>query len=111
MKFVLSAPPENIIGKTDDWGFGWNFTVYAVGGTDCPVGSYDVEECENKVQVPVVAATTEGGEPHDPQGGMPAGEPLGLQTVYCDYGIKTKLRCDIWVTAALLQGAKSVGIS
>lgn len=32
VKFALSAPPENIIGKTDDWGIGWNFTVYAVGG-------------------------------------------------------------------------------
>ncbi|MGW5377011.1 hypothetical protein ACWESM_16310 [Nocardia sp. NPDC003999] len=111
VKFVLSAPTENINSKTDDWGFGWNFKVWAIGGTECPKATHNPDDCKNKTQVPVIAASTEGGADHDPRGGMPAGDPLGLQTVYCDYGQKTRLRCDLWVTAALLKGAEGQKIN
>ncbi|MFE9583042.1 hypothetical protein ACFYO1_42180 [Nocardia sp. NPDC006044] len=110
VKFVLAAPSSNVTTKTDDWGFGWNFLAYANGGTECPKGSHDPEACANKISVPVRAASTEGGAEREPKGGMPAGDPLGLQTVYCDYGAAAKLRCDLWVTAALDKGAKGRGI-
>ncbi len=111
VKFVLSAPPSNVTSKTDDWGFGWNFLVYANGGTECPKGNPDPQACANKVSVPVKAASTEGGDDYEPTGGMPAGEPLGLQTVYCDYGQQSLLRCDLWVTAALAKAAEGQGIN
>ncbi|MBF6185987.1 hypothetical protein [Nocardia farcinica] len=82
----------------------WNFRVWATGGTDCSDPAR-VETCKNQVQVPVIGASTEGGDDYEPLGGMPAGDPLGLQTVYCDYGDVTRLRCEIWVTAALIEGA------
>ncbi|MGF0320524.1 hypothetical protein [Nocardia fluminea] len=110
-KFVLSAPSSNMNSKTDGWGFGWNFYVYAVGGDECPKGTTDPELCQNKINVTVRAATTDGGADHEPTGGMPAGDPLGLQTVYCDNGNVQLLRCDLWVTAALAKGATGQGIN
>lgn len=111
VKFVLSAPNSNINSKSDEWGFGWNFLVYANGGTECPKGSHDPDDCENKVSIKVRAATTEGGAQYWDNAGMPVGDPLGLQTVYCDYGDVTRLRCDLWVTAALVKGAEGQNIN
>jgi hypothetical protein len=111
VKFVLSAPNSNVTSKTDEWGFGWNFAVYAVGGTECPKGSTNANACKNQLSVPVIGASTEGGAANDPRGGMPAGDPLGLQTVYCDYGDANRLRCDLWVTAALIKGAEGQKIN
>jgi hypothetical protein len=50
VKFVLSAPGSNVTTKTDDWGFGWNFHVWARGGTECSEPG-NVETCKNKVEV------------------------------------------------------------
>lgn len=108
--FVLTADSSRTWSKSDEWGFGWNFEVTAQRGMECPEGATEVSDCNVIQQMDVRAASTEGGDDYEPRGGMPAGEPLGLQTVYCLMNPPTELRCPPWVTNAMVAGAGKLNI-
>lgn len=96
IQFVLQAPYYFEVAS-DIGGKGYNFVSYAQR-KEC-----DAEgNCEVKEDQKVVAATTTGN--NDYYYGMPAGHPIGLVTVYCDYGDPLKLLCKDWVDVALAAG-------
>ncbi len=55
--------------------------------------------CEIIKKQPVIAVASTRKE--DTYYDMPGGDPLGLMTLYCDYGDPTRLRCEPWVNTAL----------
>lgn len=96
MVFVLQSPYN--FETTNDLGTGWNFIAYAREKQCSPPG----QNCQFLQEQKVVAGTSEANV--DEYYDMPAGDPVGLLTVYCDYGVPTRLRCDPWVTRALSNG-------
>lgn len=108
--FVLTAEPNRTVSKSDGWGPGWEFTVTAQQGRGCKNGVIAVGNCQQIQQMDVTAASTMGGDDYEPSGGMPAGDPLGLQTVYCRMTPYTELRCPDWVTNAMVAGAGKLDI-
>ncbi|MFI8977476.1 hypothetical protein ACIGO9_31670 [Nocardia asteroides] len=91
-EFVLKSSSSF---KTTD---GWNFIAFGrekvcnTGGRDCRV---------TKEQRVVGASSEKNSEEYYD---MPAGNPVGLLTVYCDYGDPVRLKCEDWVNKALKNG-------
>ncbi len=102
---------SDVRSKADDWGQGYTFHSFIQSEAQCSI-EWDepVGDCAGvKSIMNVVMAVTEGGAGHDPQGGMKAGTPLGLQTAYCDMrqvGQETPdLLCPGYVTSDLVEMA------
>ncbi|WP_343467052.1 hypothetical protein AAI421_28540 (plasmid) [Rhodococcus aetherivorans] len=114
VKAVLNS--SNVNQVSSPWGgSGWNYHAWSAFGEGCAYDAPDAS-CGRAEQLHVVGVSTTGGADYDPQGGMPAGTPLGLQTVYCDYNDNGQeddagLRCAEWVTAALLDIAYDEGLA
>lgn len=96
IQFALKAPYFFAVAS-DIGGTGYNFVSYA-RRKECD----EKGNCEFTDEQKVVAATTTGNS--DYYYGMPAGHPVGLVTVYCDYGDPTRLLCEPWVDVALAAG-------
>ncbi len=64
-----------------------------------PVCQNDGRDCTPRKQQKVVGASS--SKDAETYFDMPAGNPVGLLTVYCDYGDTTRLRCEDWVNKAL----------
>ncbi|MGW6421418.1 hypothetical protein ACWF82_01980 [Nocardia sp. NPDC055053] len=77
---------------------GWNFIAYGREKV-CQQGG---RQCRVTKEQKVVGASSEknAAEYYD----MPAGNPVGLLTVYCDYGDPVRLKCEDWVNKALKNG-------
>lgn len=93
--FILQSPYN--FETTSDLGPGWNFVAYAREKEREPDGEWIILQ-EQKV----IAATSEANR--DEYYDMPAGNPVGLITAYCDFGNPAKLRCQDWVTKGLSNG-------
>ncbi|MGX1773697.1 hypothetical protein ACWIGW_16415 [Nocardia brasiliensis] len=76
---------------------GYNFTAYARE----LVCEKDGQRCAPRKQQKVIAASSTKNPDKGLYYEMPAGNPVGLLTVYCDYGDPVKLRCEDWVNKAL----------
>ena len=93
--FILKSPYN--FETTSDLGPGWNFVAYARKKERQSDGTWKIL-AEQKV----IAATSEANR--DEYYDMPAGNPVGLITAYCDFGNPLKLRCQDWVTKGLSNG-------
>ena len=96
----------------DDWG-GSGYTIHSFTESEAGCSmewEQNVGDCVgDRAFMNVVMVVTTGGADFDPQGGMPVGFPLGMQTTYCDQyqqGQETpELRCPGWVTSDLIEFA------
>ncbi|WP_378730441.1 hypothetical protein [Nocardia brasiliensis] len=87
--FVLKSPVTSRSAE------GYNFVAYARE----LVCQRDGRECKATKQQKVIGASSNKNA--DTYYEMPAGNPVGLLTVYCDYEDKFKLRCEDWVNKGL----------
>ncbi|MEU1984515.1 hypothetical protein [Nocardia sp. NPDC019395] len=71
----------------------YNFIMYARAKRCDSAGN----NCEVVKQQEVIAATSGNTVASYYPGAMPAGNPIGLLTVYCNYNDPSKLRCEDWV--------------
>lgn len=103
--------------KSDDWGPGYTIHSFTDSEAGCSMEwEQNVGDCVgDRAFMNVVMAVTMGGAEFDPQGGMKAGFPVGLQTTYCDQyqqGQETpELRCPGWVTSDLIEFAYEKGLA
>ncbi|WP_407727651.1 hypothetical protein ACJEDT_26330 (plasmid) [Rhodococcoides fascians] len=105
VKWALESEEYSEVYNTG-WGAGRSIFSEAQLGRKCKPGvKASAETCEQFDKARVIGVYSDGGRTHDELGGMPAGTPLGLQTLYCNDNTGTaeppELRCASWVTESM----------